>query len=147
MLLPRGGVVARWCGAKALLGGCGVVGFGGRLPVCWFGIWEETTCALRELLHPRTAPLAYHQLHHLRMLSCLATLTHAQVNVIPWNPVDESEFQRPSRNRVFAFTRAVEAAGLPCTVRETRGLEAAAACGQLRNQFQKTPLPQFEKPL
>ncbi|PNW88753.1 hypothetical protein CHLRE_01g043000v5 [Chlamydomonas reinhardtii] len=71
----------------------------------------------------------------------------SHVNVIPWNPVDESEFQRPSRNRVFAFTRAVEAAGLPCTVRETRGLEAAAACGQLRNQFQKTPLPQFEKPL
>ncbi|KAG2448464.1 hypothetical protein HYH02_006356 [Chlamydomonas schloesseri] len=71
----------------------------------------------------------------------------SHVNVIPWNPVDESEFKRPSRNRVFAFTRAVEAAGLPCTVRETRGLEAAAACGQLRNQFQKTPLPQFEKPL
>ncbi|KAG2424515.1 hypothetical protein HXX76_014396 [Chlamydomonas incerta] len=71
----------------------------------------------------------------------------SHVNVIPWNPVDESEFTRPSRNRVFAFTRAVEAAGLTCTIRETRGLEAAAACGQLRNQFQKTPLPQFEKPL
>ncbi|KXZ55177.1 hypothetical protein GPECTOR_3g323 [Gonium pectorale] len=71
----------------------------------------------------------------------------SHVNIIPWNPVDESEFKRPSRNRVYAFKQAVEAAGLPCTVRETRGLEAAAACGQLRNQFQKQPLPQFEVPL
>ncbi|GLC37888.1 hypothetical protein PLESTM_000659900 [Pleodorina starrii] len=71
----------------------------------------------------------------------------SHVNVIPWNPVDESTFARPSRNRVFAFKRAVEAAGLTCTVRETRGLEAAAACGQLRNRFQKQPLPSFEEPL
>lgn len=27
----------------------------------------------------------------------------SHVNLIPWNPVDESEFQRPSRNRVTAF--------------------------------------------
>ncbi|GLI60560.1 hypothetical protein VaNZ11_002718, partial [Volvox africanus] len=72
-------------------------------------------------------------------------MTH--VNIIPWNPVDESEFVRPSRNRVYAFRRAVEATGLPCTVRETRGLEAAAACGQLRNRFQKQPLPSFQEPL
>ncbi|GIM06553.1 hypothetical protein Vretimale_10846 [Volvox reticuliferus] len=71
----------------------------------------------------------------------------SHVNIIPWNPVDESEFIRPSRNRVYAFRRAVEATGLPCTVRETRGLEAAAACGQLRNSFQKQPLPGFQEPL
>lgn len=72
----------------------------------------------------------------------------SHVNVIPWNPVDDSPgFTRPSRNRVLAFVHAVEAAGLTITVRETRGLEAAAACGQLRNQFQKQPLPEFAQPL
>jgi adenine C2-methylase RlmN of 23S rRNA A2503 and tRNA A37 len=33
--------------------------------------------------------------------------------------------------------------GLAATVRTTRGLEAAAACGQLRNQHQKVPLAEF----
>lgn len=60
---------------------------------------------------------------------------------------DSPGFTRPSRNRVLAFVHAVEAAGLTITVRETRGLEAAAACGQLRNQFQKQPLPEFAQPL
>ncbi|GFR39696.1 hypothetical protein Agub_g175, partial [Astrephomene gubernaculifera] len=73
-------------------------------------------------------------------------LALSHVNIIPWNPVDDSPYSRPSRNRVFAFKRAVEAGGLGVTVRETRGLEAAAACGQLRNSFQKQPLPEFEVP-
>jgi 23S rRNA (adenine2503-C2)-methyltransferase len=70
----------------------------------------------------------------------------SHINVIAWNPVDESEFQRPSGNRVAAFKRILEAAGLPCTIRKSRGLEAAAACGQLRNQHQKTPLDSFAVP-
>ncbi len=48
-------------------------------------------------------------------------------------------FHRPRR-------RILEAAGLPVTVRVTRGLEAAAACGQLRNRHQKEPLPGFGVP-
>jgi len=70
----------------------------------------------------------------------------SHVNIIPWNPVDESEFKRPSNNRVYAFQRELEAAGVPCTRRITRGLEAAAACGQLRNQHQKQPLEEFQVP-
>ncbi len=70
----------------------------------------------------------------------------SHVNLIPWNPVTESEFARPSRNRVFGFVRALEAAGVTTTVRVTRGLEAAAACGQLRNEHQKLPLPSFAQP-
>jgi 23S rRNA (adenine2503-C2)-methyltransferase len=70
----------------------------------------------------------------------------SHVNLIPWNPVEDSKYQRPSRNRVFAFVRELEAAGLTTTVRITRGLEAAAACGQLRNMHQKEPLPSFALP-
>lgn len=42
--------------------------------------------------------------------------------------------------QVTAFKEVLEKAGIPVSVRTTRGLEAAAACGQLRNQFQKTQL-------
>jgi 23S rRNA (adenine2503-C2)-methyltransferase len=75
----------------------------------------------------------------------LAELLHAHklrshVNLIPWNPVFGSGFKRPKRERVDDFKAALEAAGLPVSVRSSRGLEAAAACGQLRNSFQKSPL-------
>jgi len=70
----------------------------------------------------------------------------SHVNVIPWNPVDESEFKRPSRNSVMRFVRELEAAGLAATIRMTRGLEAAAACGQLRNRHQKEPMAEFAVP-
>lgn len=61
----------------------------------------------------------------------------SHVNLIPWNPVEDAAYKRPSRSRVMAFKQVLEEAGLPVSVRTTRGLEAAAACGQLRNQFQK----------
>lgn len=57
-----------------------------------------------------------------------------------------AEFQRPTRRAVQAFAAALEQRGIPVSVRHTRGLEAAAACGQLRNQHQKTPLAEFAVP-
>ncbi|KAI3431690.1 hypothetical protein D9Q98_004736 [Chlorella vulgaris] len=70
----------------------------------------------------------------------------SHVNAIPWNPVDESEFERPTRRSVQQFVSALEERGIPVSLRNTRGLEAAAACGQLRNQHQKTPLAEFAVP-
>ena len=64
----------------------------------------------------------------------------SHVNLIPWNPVDESEFKRPSKNSVQRFVGVLERSGIGCSVRVTRGLEAAAACGQLRNKHQSSPL-------
>ena len=58
------------------------------------------------------------------------------------NPVDESDFQRPSRNAARAFHGVLQQRGVPCSIRITRGLEAAAACGQLRNEHQKVPMSQ-----
>ena len=49
-------------------------------------------------------------------------------------------------NRVMAFKRVLDAAGIPTSVRITRGLEADAACGQLRNRNQKEPLQAFSVP-
>jgi len=41
---------------------------------------------------------------------------------------------------VQAFVNALESSKITTSVRQTRGLDANAACGQLRNNFQKTPL-------
>lgn len=64
----------------------------------------------------------------------------SHVNVIPWNPVDDSEFKRPSRNGVRKFVQILEKNGVRTSIRVTRGLEAAAACGQLRNRHQAEPV-------
>lgn len=55
----------------------------------------------------------------------------SKVNVIPFNPVPGRPFVRPSDERVFAFQNAVRGADLPVYIRNSRGADAAAACGQL----------------
>jgi 23S rRNA (adenine2503-C2)-methyltransferase len=58
------------------------------------------------------------------------TLCH--VNVIPLNPVDVLPYERPDPAGIDRFAAIVRAAGVPTTVRYSRGVEIAAACGQLR---------------
>ncbi|XP_010322023.1 uncharacterized protein [Solanum lycopersicum] len=75
----------------------------------------------------------------------LAELLHEwgrghHVNLIPFNPIDGSEYKRPSKKSVIAFVSALESRKVTASVRQTRGLDASAACGQLRNEFQKSPL-------
>jgi len=68
-----------------------------------------------------------------RLLRSHDQLMRSHVNLIPWNAIDDSEFKRPSRNRVVAFQRALKREGVgSVSVRKTRGAEEAAACGQLR---------------
>lgn len=42
--------------------------------------------------------------------------------------------------QILAFSAALECRKVTVSVRQTRGLDASAACGQLRNEFQKVPL-------
>ncbi|KAK1299521.1 hypothetical protein QJS10_CPB14g01572 [Acorus calamus] len=75
----------------------------------------------------------------------LAQLLHEwgggyHVNLIPFNPIDGSEYRRPYKKAVLAFSAALESRRITVSVRQTRGLDASAACGQLRNEFQKSPL-------
>jgi 23S rRNA (adenine2503-C2)-methyltransferase len=59
----------------------------------------------------------------------LGPLVH--VNVIPLNPTPGSRWDASPKAVEREFVRRVNAAGVPCTVRDTRGREIAAACGQL----------------
>jgi 23S rRNA (adenine2503-C2)-methyltransferase len=56
----------------------------------------------------------------------------SHVNLIPYNPIEEVDFKRPDRQRVQAFVEALEKRHIAVSVRYSRGLEADAACGQLR---------------
>jgi 23S rRNA (adenine2503-C2)-methyltransferase len=54
------------------------------------------------------------------------------VNLIPYNPISEVDYQRPKSHRIREFSTILEQANIAVSVRYSRGLEADAACGQLR---------------
>lgn len=65
----------------------------------------------------------------------LATLVHdlnCLVNLIPLNPVQGTGFERPSPERITAFSEELSAFGVGVTVRREMGSDIDAACGQLR---------------
>src|SRR5271166_889528 len=53
-----------------------------------------------------------------------------KVNLIPYNPTD-SPYRGSTPESIAAFRAALEARGVPATVRLTRGRDIDAACGQL----------------
>ena len=66
-------------------------------------------------------------------LAVLARDTRAFVNLIPFNPIPYQPEWRPSTpGRVQAFRRKLEEKGVAVMVREPRGRDIDAACGQLR---------------
>lgn len=56
----------------------------------------------------------------------------SHVNLIPYNPISEVDYQRPSPRRIQTFVEALEKQHIAVSVRRSRGLEKDAACGQLR---------------
>ena len=61
----------------------------------------------------------------------------SHVNLIAYNPIEEEEFQRPSRERIEGFRRVLERRGIAVSLRASRGLDQDAACGQLRRSRKK----------
>lgn len=53
------------------------------------------------------------------------------VNLIPWNPVAGAPLSPSNRERARRFRAALQARGVPCTIRLQRGVGIDAACGQL----------------
>ena len=58
----------------------------------------------------------------------------AKVNLIYFNPYGGTEFERPDEKDMIAFQEYLTQRGLLCTIRESKGLDISAACGQLREQ-------------
>ena len=64
-----------------------------------------------------------------RQLAALLDPASFKVNLIPYNPT--GAFDGSSRKAIDAFKRVLDRAGIPATVRLTRGRDIDAACGQL----------------
>ena len=58
----------------------------------------------------------------------------SHVNLIPYNPIREADYRRPSSGQIQAFVNILKQQQIAASVRYSRGLEAEAACGQLRAQ-------------
>jgi 23S rRNA (adenine2503-C2)-methyltransferase len=66
-----------------------------------------------------------------QLLGSLLDGRRAHVNLIPLNPTPGSRWDAAPKPAERAFVRAVADAGVPVTVRDTRGRDIDAACGQL----------------
>ena len=58
------------------------------------------------------------------------------VNLIPLNPSEECEWERPSPARINAFLSVLTRERISATVRRELGTDIDAACGQLRLRFE-----------
>jgi 23S rRNA (adenine2503-C2)-methyltransferase len=57
-----------------------------------------------------------------------------KVNLIPFNPFPGSEFKRPDDATVRRFQKVLLDSHYTAPVRESRGRDISAACGQLREK-------------
>jgi 23S rRNA (adenine2503-C2)-methyltransferase len=67
-----------------------------------------------------------------RLHRALGPLVH--VNLIPLNPTPGSDWDASPKAVEREFVRRIRSKGVSCTVRDTRGREISAACGQLAAQ-------------
>ncbi len=67
--------------------------------------------------------------------------TLVNVNLIPYNPVDEhSQYQRSDKQSILDFYDALKKRNVSCSVRLEHGTDIDAACGQLRSKQIKKEL-------
>ncbi len=67
----------------------------------------------------------------IELANCLKGF-QSHVNLIPYNPIQEADYQRPNPQSIKLFSNTLEDYKIAVSVRYSRGLEANAACGQLR---------------
>ncbi|RFC46395.1 MAG: 23S rRNA (adenine2503-C2)-methyltransferase [Verrucomicrobia bacterium] len=83
--------------------------------------------------------------HALVLLELLQGLD-AHVNLIRLNRTAGFSGRTSEEPSTTAFQKAIQEAGVPCTVRQYRGIDVAAGCGQLRADRQKFKSPEIECP-
>ena len=69
---------------------------------------------------------------HAQRLAKLLKGMDAHVNLIPLNPTEGFDGTMPTEERSQAFQKIIQDAGIPSTIRQRRGIDVAAGCGQLK---------------
>ena len=73
-------------------------------------------------------------LSHAKALVKLLCGIKAKVNLILFNPHEGSKFKRPSLENAVKFQDFLSVKGISCTIRQSKGLDISAACGQLKER-------------
>ena len=76
-------------------------------------------------------------------LAGIAGEFRAHVNLIPFNPVPGTGWGPSPERRLREFAARLDAAGVNATIREPRGQDIAAACGQLAAEHEMKPPKPF----
>lgn len=71
---------------------------------------------------------------HAKQLIRLLNGVPAKMNLIPFNPFPNTDYQRSDTDTILRFRDILMKAGLNTTIRRTRGDDIDAACGQLVGQ-------------
>jgi len=74
-------------------------------------------------------------------LADLAKECRAFVNLIPLHPGGAGDFTASSPQQIHWFARRLRAQGVEVAIRKSRGMDIAAACGQLRVERQRRRTP------
>jgi len=74
--------------------------------------------------------------HARKLVQLVEHRVPCKLNLIPFNPFPASGLKRSPRERVLAFARVLQDAGIVTTIRKTRGDDIDAACGQLAGEVQ-----------
>jgi len=69
-----------------------------------------------------------------KQLVRIARSIPCRVNIIEYNPVEGTGFEKASEENTQRFANALEQSGITVTIRHSRGKDIDAACGQLANK-------------
>ncbi len=70
-----------------------------------------------------------------KQLAVLLIGLKANINLIIYNPNDQDDFEKPSKESIQKFKYILEQSGKKVTIRLERGSDIDAACGQLSNKY------------
>ncbi len=85
-----------------------------------------------------------HSPEDARRLGELLKGIRCKINLIPFNPHSGSPYQRPSREEIVKFQNTLAALGYQVNIREPRGDDIQAACGQLQTESGAARPARFE---
>ena len=72
----------------------------------------------------------------LRLINLLKGV-RSKVNLIPYNnpPLKKTDFRAPAEERILAFQKILQNAGITAIIRKSKGRDIFAACGQLKTTY------------
>lgn len=78
---------------------------------------------------------------HARRVANLLRGINAHVNLIPLNETTGYEGRESAQAAADLFQQLLQEEGFPCTIRQRRGIDVAAGCGQLKAEKRRKAVP------